>query len=321
MKVEQWLAHQPNLFEEILKTTPSLTFITEFTPEVIQLYYEIRHSERQVSSKFEHRTTAELARMISVMYGSSWTKVIHEFTQDYDIGTDITRKFVDDATANVDRTLSTDGKQKMSPYNSTEEYVGASSQEDTMTDSTESTNKHTTEDSTTTLDAVMRYKDLFADTVLINHIFADINDLLTLSVYNSTNTTNNVIYAPSPGSGSGAQGPPGAPGLPGVPGPPGEPGLPGEPGPPGEPGKDGKDGSMSFEELTPEQIESIRGPEGPEGPQGKPGPQGEPGEQGEPGPPGEQGETGPPPVWVTLTQDEYDALTPDPQTVYLVVKA
>ena len=39
----------------------------------------------------------------------------------------------------------------------------------------------------------------------------------------------------------------------------------------GLPGPAGKDGTVSFEELTPEQVESLRGPIGPEGPQGPQG--------------------------------------------------
>lgn len=59
---------------------------------------------------------------------------------------------------------------------------------------------------------------------------------------------------------------------------------------------------MSFEDLTPEQIESLRGEQGPQGepgpqgeqgPQGDPGPQGPQGLQGDPGPQGPQGEAGP----------------------------
>ena len=77
---------------------------------------------------------------------------------------------------------------------------------------------------------------------------------------------------------------------------------------------------MTFEELTPEQVESLIGPQGPEGPQGPQGAQGPEGPQGPQGDPGPQGEVGPPPIWVTLTQAEYDALEPDPNTVYLVVE-
>lgn len=67
----------------------------------------------------------------------------------------------------------------------------------------------------------------------------------------------------------------------------GEQGPEGPQGPQGEPGKDG---TMTFEELTDEQRESLRGPQGIQGPQG---PQGEQGIQGEQGPKGDTGEQGP----------------------------
>ena len=347
MRVEEWLKDQPGLFEEIYAVTPSLTFIQEFTPDTIQMYYEMRHSQRQITSKFEGKTTTQLARMISIMYSQSWTKVINEFSRTYKLGTDVTRRFVDDTTSMVNRDLTTNGKSKMSPYNSTEDYVGSSSQEDLMTDNTDSVIGHTSDDETTTLDAVVRYRELFADTVLIDRVFEDINDILTLSVYGTTTGTGYSVAYPSQGAPS--SGGTGADGAQGPPGPKGETGPVGPQGPVGPKGEDGADGTMTFEELTPAQTESIRGPagpqgiQGPEGPQGIQGVQGLPGDRGETGtigpegpqgiqgkigpqgPQGIQGVTGavgPAPTWVTLTQAAYDAIvTKDPNTVYLVVKA
>jgi hypothetical protein len=55
----------------------------------------------------------------------------------------------------------------------------------------------------------------------------------------------------------------------------------------------------------------IVGPQGPPGIQGVKGDTGSTGATGGTGPPGE--------TWVTLTQAEYDALTPDPDTLYIIV--
>lgn len=76
----------------------------------------------------------------------------------------------------------------------------------------------------------------------------------------------------------------------------------GKRGPAGPRGPKGEDGKMSFEDLTPEQKESLKGdtgpqgeqgPEGPAGPDGPAGPKGETGETGPQGPKGDPGETGP----------------------------
>ena len=350
MRVKEWLENQPGLFDEIYRVTPSLTFINEFTPETIQLYYEMLHSERQVTSKFEGKTTTELAKLINIMYSRSWTKVINEFSQTYQVGKDVTRRFVDDTVSTIDRDLTTNGKSKLSPYNSTEEYVGASSQEDLLNDKTSSTVGHTTEDTTTSLNAVLQYRELFADTVLIDRVFEDINELLTLSVYGSSSGVSySTSYTGTGGGTQGSQGPRGERGLTGPAGPAGPIGLTGPEGPQGPQGlkgDPGADGTMTFEELTPAQIEGLRGPEGPqgiqgpEGPQGIQGVQGLPGDRGEIGPIGPKGTqgpigpqglqgiqgvtgaVGPAPTWVTLTQAAYDAIvTKDPNTVYLVVVA
>lgn len=62
------------------------------------------------------------------------------------------------------------------------------------------------------------------------------------------------------------------------------------------------------------------GPAGPTGPQGATGPQGTTGPQGATGATGPQGATGPEGQWVTLTQAQYDALSPPaPGTLYVIV--
>ena len=67
----------------------------------------------------------------------------------------------------------------------------------------------------------------------------------------------------------------------------------GEPGPQGPQGERGADGSVTFEDLTEEQRELLRGPQGEQGPQGEAGPQGPRGEVGPQGEQGAQGEQGP----------------------------
>lgn len=76
-------------------------------------------------------------------------------------------------------------------------------------------------------------------------------------------------------------------------GPQGPRGVPGPQGPEGERGPAGPPGAMAFEELTPEQIELLRGPKGPKGDTGATGPQGPKGDTGAQGPKGDTGETGP----------------------------
>lgn len=135
----------------------------------------------------------------------------------------------------------------------------------------------------------------------------------------------------------------------------------GEPGPQGEPGEDGT--SFTFEDLTPAQLESLRGAKGEPGKDGTSftfndltpeqieilrGPRGEQGEKGDPGQDGKDGQsftfndltpeqigllTGPQGPKgetskdaervngykiVALTEGEYESITKDPDTIYMV---
>lgn len=85
----------------------------------------------------------------------------------------------------------------------------------------------------------------------------------------------------------GKQGPAGKDGIQGPQGP------QGEVGPQGPQGEPGKDGSITFEELTEEQKETLRGPQGIQGPKGDKGDPGEKGADGQPGKDGAQGPIGP----------------------------
>lgn len=81
----------------------------------------------------------------------------------------------------------------------------------------------------------------------------------------------------------GDTGPQGEQGPIGPQGPIGETGPIGPQGPQGEQGPKGEDGTITFEELTPEQKETLKGEPGPQGPEGPVGPQGPAGPQGEQG--------------------------------------
>lgn len=58
---------------------------------------------------------------------------------------------------------------------------------------------------------------------------------------------------------------------------------------------------------------------GPQGEQGEKGDTGDTGPQGEQGVQGIQGVPGPPLNWLQVTQAEYNALTPDPAVLYVVI--
>lgn len=94
----------------------------------------------------------------------------------------------------------------------------------------------------------------------------------------------------------GPQGPQGEVGPQGPKGDKGDTGLQGPQGEIGPQGPKGADGTMTFEDLTEEQKESLRGPAGPQGdtgPQGPQGVQGPKGDTGDTGPQGPKGDTGP----------------------------
>lgn len=111
-----------------------------------------------------------------------------------------------------------------------------------------------------------------------------------------------LIYQDGPPGPTGPQGPPGKTGEQGPPGPTGRRGETGPQGPPGLQGPPGADGKMTFEQLTPEQKQQLKGDKGDRGPKGDigprgltgpPGPQGEPGVNGIDGPRGATGPRGP----------------------------
>lgn len=110
-------------------------------------------------------------------------------------------------------------------------------------------------------------------------------------------------------------------------GPPGQDGAPGVDGKDGAPGADGADGASAYEVAVANgfvgsEAEWLASLVGPKGDPGEKGDKGDPGEQGPPGQDAPQDAVTSQTVttiW-TGTQAEYDALTPDPATLYVVVE-
>ena len=119
----------------------------------------------------------------------------------------------------------------------------------------------------------------------VDRIEQDTADTMTVYMTDGTSTT---VALPK-----GTDGKDGVDGADGQPGPAGE---RGPIGPQGEPGPAGADCVMTFEDLTEEQRESLRGPQGIQGERGadgKPGKDGVDGADGTPGKDGANGEPGP----------------------------
>lgn len=121
-----------------------------------------------------------------------------------------------------------------------------------------------------------------------------------------------LIYQGGPPGPQGPPGPAGETGPQGPPGPTGQRGETGPQGPPGRQGPPGADGKMTFEQLTPEQKQQLKGDKGDPGPKGDIGPRGltgPPGEKGEPGvngidgPRGATGPQGPPGPAASIPDD------------------
>lgn len=354
MKVKDWLEGQTNLFIELYKLDPSLDFISDYTPETVQALYENQYSERKVKEKMLGKTTTDLAKLINVIHGQSWAKVINEFNRDYEVGVATEYETSGDSLSTGDRELSSDAAAHTNPYNQPSNRVETGGQRDVVSEGNTGRNEHTSKSKTRNLQAVQQYRSLFLEVVLSDKIFQDINSLLTVGIYSRTTTFSSESSLPpnqAGGSGTGGRGPQGPKGEQGPRGIKGEPGEPGPQGPRGPEGPQGPRGlkgdGLNYEDLTPEEIANIkgpkgdtgpqgpqglrglqgapgdRGPQGPQGPRGDRGPQGEQGIKGDTGPEGPQGPQGvkgPKPDWEVITQADYDTITPDPTKVYLVIE-
>ena len=183
MKVSEWLQDQPNLFDELHKLDSSLDFIEEFTPQTVQMLYEIKHSDRTVSSKMVDKTTTELAQMIHLLFSQSWTKVLREFDKNYELGEDVTRESSSENHSEAMNEHTSDAIAKTSPFNSTEQFVDTGGTENQTKNESSDTTTQTSTDTTKSLNAVHDYRTLFQDLVLTDVVFFDINNLLTLKIY------------------------------------------------------------------------------------------------------------------------------------------
>lgn len=183
MKVESWLKEQPNIFEELMNVNPELNFIQEYTPEVLQLLYTNLYSDRTVRNKMKGKTTKDLAILVNLAYSESWSKEIKAFLDTHDIGIDVIQATTGDSESTGDRELSSDAVAKSSPYNAQEGFLDTGGQTDVVSEGNIGSNKHSSETTTQTIDAVYKYKSLFQESIITARIYNDINKLLTLNIY------------------------------------------------------------------------------------------------------------------------------------------
>lgn len=186
MKTREKFATQ-NLFDEINKIYP-FPFIKTFPVDKLNLLYISTHGERTLSQAGITLTVPELATIIVGCYSDKWDR-IHKV-----LATDIS--FVE---SHIETVIETTNENGSSSNNMTETSVGKVSayndddfvndEQDTNTNETHGTNENTIEHTrerkvrenvTKNLENAINYLQLV---LIYNIIFADVNRVITLSIY------------------------------------------------------------------------------------------------------------------------------------------
>jgi len=179
--LSDFLEGKENLFN-VINTKTTLPFLKENDTETILLSYKLEHGNLKVPEKIENLTIPELSDIIILNYEDKWDKQYKILSEEIVLGVDRKTKTDITGTDDTNKKTKTDKTNKISAYNSNELITDDGSD----SNSTDDTNTNTTKNSEKTEKSFEGMKEqlkLFDYSFLKNHVFRDVNHILTLQIY------------------------------------------------------------------------------------------------------------------------------------------
>lgn len=176
-----------NLFEEIHKIAP-FPFVGVFPVDKMNLYYINTYGERTLSKTGRNLTVKEIAEILVGLYSAKWNRAYQTISTEFSF----TENFIEVITettnenGNSSNNSTETNVEKVSAYND-EDFVNG--EQNTNTNESHGTNENTVETSrerkvTENITKNLENAIIFLQSNLIyNIIFADVNKVITLNIY------------------------------------------------------------------------------------------------------------------------------------------
>lgn len=169
------------LFAEIAKTK-QLAIFDFISPEKLDLYYSNMYSERFESNVLMNNIISDVAEIVIGFYATKWDSILAYITSSIPVlknyGEKITETITDNGTDNNTR----ESVEKVSAYND-ENFVNDNQNTDTYTGTTTNSKERTQiveSLNASELDKIILY---LQSNYVYDTIFTDVNEMLTLSVF------------------------------------------------------------------------------------------------------------------------------------------
>lgn len=186
MKVSERFTSE-NLFEELHNLHP-FPFVEHFPVDKVNLFYLNTYGDRTLSKMGRNLTVSEIASVIVGLHSEKWDKIYSSMMLEYPVLENHVETFTETIKENGKTTNDTSetSLEKVSAYNDND-FVN--DEQTTNTNSMSGTNenevvktteKKVTENATKNIENAIKY---LQNNVIYNIIFSDINNVLTLNIF------------------------------------------------------------------------------------------------------------------------------------------
>lgn len=181
MTFNSWQENKENLFE-VMNGISELPFLLEHSTDDLELVFKVTQGDRVLNVAYQQLSVSEVAQILLMRYLTKWNQITELFELEYPVDTNSmvteTETILDDGLQiQTDEVIN-----KESAFND-DEFVNLDSRSDSSNRDTENNRSRTFEQSRKSLQAIMLRKSILEKDVLLDVIFKDIANEITLSIY------------------------------------------------------------------------------------------------------------------------------------------
>lgn len=178
----EWQQGKENIFE-VMNTISPLPFLSDdMTVDNLLLSFKLTYGDRLMPSAYNLITTNEAATLLIMRYYRNWQDVTELFNIEYPMDVNSIVTEIESVTDNSSINQTDEAINKESAYNDTD-FIDVDSRTDTTNKDTENNRERTYEQSRKSLQAMMLRRTMLEKEVLLDVVFRNMANEMTLSVY------------------------------------------------------------------------------------------------------------------------------------------
>lgn len=178
----EWQQGKENIFEVMNNISPLPFLTSDMTVDNLLLSFKLNYGDRLMPSAYDLITVNEAATLLIMRYYKNWQDVTELFNVEYpmDVNSIVTETEIVSDSGAINQTDETINKE--SAYNDID-FIDVDSRTDTTNKDTENNRERTYEQSRKSLQAMMLRRTMLEKEILLDVVFRNMANEMTLSIY------------------------------------------------------------------------------------------------------------------------------------------